>query len=128
MRANLFRGGNRFGVEEVERPRAMAGDTVIRVALTTNGGTDLHIVRGENLFDGERIMRFPNAPADQIPVRLSAEQVVPLPDLASTAIAGAEAGGARCGDAAVYSAAENGAAYARFGGRRDGVTKVGIRP
>jgi threonine dehydrogenase-like Zn-dependent dehydrogenase len=47
MRANVFRGVNRFGVEEVPRPKARAGEAVIRVTLTTICGTDLHIVRGE---------------------------------------------------------------------------------
>ena len=47
MRANVFRGVNRFGVEDVPRPRAGAGEAVIRVTLTTICGTDLHIVRGE---------------------------------------------------------------------------------
>lgn len=47
MRANVFRGNNKFGIEEVERPRAGAGEAVIRVTLTTICGTDLHIVRGE---------------------------------------------------------------------------------
>src|SRR5215207_10294790 len=47
MRANVFRGPGRFGIEEVARPRAGAGEAVIRVTLTTICGTDLHIVRGE---------------------------------------------------------------------------------
>src|SRR5262245_41093543 len=47
MRANVFRGVNQFGVEEVERPRAGTGEAVIRVTLTTICGTDRHIVRGE---------------------------------------------------------------------------------
>jgi threonine dehydrogenase-like Zn-dependent dehydrogenase len=47
MRANVFRGVDKFGIEEVERPRAGAGEAVIRVTLTTICGTDLHIVRGE---------------------------------------------------------------------------------
>ena len=47
MRANVFRGVNRFGVEDVPRPRAGPGEAVIRVTLTTICGTDLHIVRGE---------------------------------------------------------------------------------
>jgi threonine dehydrogenase-like Zn-dependent dehydrogenase len=47
MRANVFRGVNKFQVEEVEKPRPGAGDAVIRVTLTTICGTDLHIVRGE---------------------------------------------------------------------------------
>jgi alcohol dehydrogenase len=47
MRANVFRGVNTFGVEEVKRPHAGPGEAVIRVTLTTICGTDLHIVRGE---------------------------------------------------------------------------------
>lgn len=47
MRANVYRGVNNFRIEEVERPRAGAGEAVIRVTLTTICGTDLHIVRGE---------------------------------------------------------------------------------
>jgi alcohol dehydrogenase len=47
MRANVFRGVNQFGIEEVERPRAGVGDAVLRTTLTTICGTDLHIVRGE---------------------------------------------------------------------------------
>jgi threonine dehydrogenase-like Zn-dependent dehydrogenase len=47
MRANVFRGVNRFGVEDVPRPRAGPGEAVLRVTLTTICGTDLHIVRGE---------------------------------------------------------------------------------
>jgi threonine dehydrogenase-like Zn-dependent dehydrogenase len=47
MRANVFHGVNDFRVEEVERPRAGAGEAVIRITLTTICGTDLHIVRGE---------------------------------------------------------------------------------
>src|SRR5437764_5226929 len=47
MRANVFRGKNTIGVEEVERPRTGFGEAVIRVTLTTICGTDLHIVRGE---------------------------------------------------------------------------------
>lgn len=47
MKANVFRGVNDFGIEEVPRPRPSAGEAVIRVTLTTICGTDLHIVRGE---------------------------------------------------------------------------------
>jgi threonine dehydrogenase-like Zn-dependent dehydrogenase len=47
MRANVFRGVNQFGLEEVSRPRAGPGEAVVRVTLTTICGTDLHIVRGE---------------------------------------------------------------------------------
>jgi len=47
MKANVFRGIESYGIEEVERPRAQAGEAVVRVTLTTICGTDLHIVRGE---------------------------------------------------------------------------------
>jgi threonine dehydrogenase-like Zn-dependent dehydrogenase len=47
MRANVFRGVNQFGLEDVPRPHAEPGDAVVRVSLTTICGTDLHIVRGE---------------------------------------------------------------------------------
>jgi len=47
MRATVFHGQDQIRVEEVERPRAGAGEAVIRVTLTTICGTDLHIVRGE---------------------------------------------------------------------------------
>jgi alcohol dehydrogenase len=47
MRANVFRGVDQFGIEEVPVPRARAGEAVIRITLTTICGTDLHIVRGE---------------------------------------------------------------------------------
>src|SRR3569623_3688466 len=47
MRANVFRGTNDFGIEEVAKPRAGVGEAVLRVTLTTICGTDLHIVRGE---------------------------------------------------------------------------------
>ncbi|HEX3146202.1 MAG TPA: alcohol dehydrogenase catalytic domain-containing protein [Pyrinomonadaceae bacterium] len=47
MKATVFHGKNDIRVEEVERPRAGAGEAVIRVTLTTICGTDLHILRGE---------------------------------------------------------------------------------
>src|SRR6188768_1095366 len=47
MKANVFRGPNKIGIEEVPRPSAGVGEAVIRVTLTTICGTDLHIVRGE---------------------------------------------------------------------------------
>ena len=47
MRANVFRGPDRIGLEEVPRPRAGVGEAVIRITLTTICGTDLHILRGE---------------------------------------------------------------------------------
>ena len=47
MKANVFRGPNKIGVEEVPRPSAGVGEAVIRITLTTICGTDLHILRGE---------------------------------------------------------------------------------
>jgi threonine dehydrogenase-like Zn-dependent dehydrogenase len=47
MKANVFHGKNDIRIEQVEKPRAEAGEAVIRVTLTTICGTDLHIVRGE---------------------------------------------------------------------------------
>ncbi|MGE0131471.1 MAG: alcohol dehydrogenase catalytic domain-containing protein [Blastocatellales bacterium] len=47
MRANVFHGKDDISIEEVPRPRAGAGEAVIRVTLTTICGTDLHIVRGK---------------------------------------------------------------------------------
>jgi len=56
MKANVFRGVDKFGIEDVERPHAGAGEAVIRVTLTTICGTDLHIVRGEYPVDCGRIV------------------------------------------------------------------------
>ena len=56
MRANVFRAVDKFGVEEIERPRAGVGDAVIRVTLTTICGTDLHIVRGEYPVEPGRVI------------------------------------------------------------------------
>jgi alcohol dehydrogenase len=47
MKANVFHGKDDIRIEDVPRPRARAGEAVIRVTLTTICGTDLHIVRGE---------------------------------------------------------------------------------
>ena len=47
MRANVFHGPNKIGIEEVPRPSAGVGEAVIRITLTTICGTDLHILRGE---------------------------------------------------------------------------------
>ena len=43
MKANVFRGPNKIGVEEMPRPSAGVGEAVIRITLTTICGTDLHI-------------------------------------------------------------------------------------
>jgi threonine dehydrogenase-like Zn-dependent dehydrogenase len=47
MKANVFRGPGKFGLEEKPIPSAGPGDAVIHVRLTTICGTDIHIVRGE---------------------------------------------------------------------------------
>src|SRR6478752_4078470 len=47
MRANVFQGPDKIGIQEVPRPSAGAGEAVIRITLTTICGTDLHILRGE---------------------------------------------------------------------------------
>src|SRR5687767_9023105 len=47
MKATVFHGKNNIRVDEVDKPRAGAGEAVIRITLTTICGTDLHIVRGE---------------------------------------------------------------------------------
>src|SRR5438045_7538264 len=47
MKANVFRGPDKIGIEEVPRPTAGSGEAVIRITLTTICGTDLHILRGE---------------------------------------------------------------------------------
>ncbi|HEY0714100.1 MAG TPA: alcohol dehydrogenase catalytic domain-containing protein, partial [Polyangia bacterium] len=47
MRANVFRGVDQFGIEDVPRPSAGPGEAVVRMTMTTVCGTDLHIVRGE---------------------------------------------------------------------------------
>jgi len=47
MRANVFGGPDKIGIEEVPRPRPGVGEALIRITLTTICGTDLHILRGE---------------------------------------------------------------------------------
>lgn len=56
MRANVFRDKGKFGIEEVERPRAAAGEAIVKVTLTTICGTDLHIVRGEYPVEPGRVI------------------------------------------------------------------------
>ncbi|HET9037334.1 MAG TPA: alcohol dehydrogenase catalytic domain-containing protein, partial [Myxococcaceae bacterium] len=56
MRANVFRGPGKFGIEEVRRPTIGLGDALVRTTLTTICGTDLHIVRGEYPVDPGRII------------------------------------------------------------------------
>src|SRR5690242_16854918 len=47
MRATVFHSPHHIAVDEVPRPRAGAGEAIIRITLTTICGTDLHILRGE---------------------------------------------------------------------------------
>lgn len=47
MKATVFQGPQKLGVEEVERPKAGVGEAIVRVTLTTICGTDVHILRGE---------------------------------------------------------------------------------
>jgi alcohol dehydrogenase len=47
MKANVFRGPGKIGLEEKPVPHAGPGEAVIRVCLTTICGTDIHILRGE---------------------------------------------------------------------------------
>jgi threonine dehydrogenase-like Zn-dependent dehydrogenase len=47
MKAVVFKGKDRIGIEEVPMPVPNAGEAVIRITTTTICGTDVHIVRGE---------------------------------------------------------------------------------
>lgn len=54
MRANVFRGPGKFGLEEKPIPQAGYGEAVVKVRLTTICGTDIHIIRGEYAVDAGR--------------------------------------------------------------------------
>jgi alcohol dehydrogenase len=47
MRANVFKGVNKVGLEEKPIPKAGHGEAILKVTLTTICGTDVHIMRGE---------------------------------------------------------------------------------
>jgi 2-desacetyl-2-hydroxyethyl bacteriochlorophyllide A dehydrogenase len=47
MKALVFRGPNRIGIEHLPIPRPGYGEALIRVTLTTICGTDVHILKGE---------------------------------------------------------------------------------
>ncbi|HVP00051.1 MAG TPA: alcohol dehydrogenase catalytic domain-containing protein [Bryobacteraceae bacterium] len=47
MKANVFRGPGKFGLEEKAIPRAGHGEAVLEVRLASICGSDIHIVRGE---------------------------------------------------------------------------------
>ena len=51
MHAKVFRAVNWFGIAEVPRPRLRRGEVAIRAILTTIGGTNLHVVRGESAIN-----------------------------------------------------------------------------
>jgi len=199
MKAVVFRGVDRLQIEEVPRPRARAGEAVIRLTATTICGTDVHIVKGEypvrsglilghepvgviaelgeGLDDefqvGQRVIvgaitpcgqcfyclnaahsqcggalggwRFgntingawaeyllvPHARANLavVPDSLTDEQVLMLPDIASTGISGAESGNIRIGDAVAVFAQGPIGLCATEGARLRGASLiVGIDP
>jgi threonine dehydrogenase-like Zn-dependent dehydrogenase len=47
MRATVFHGVDDIRVEELPRPRPGPGEALVKIALTTICGTDVHILRGE---------------------------------------------------------------------------------
>lgn len=47
MRANIFKGPNKIGLEDRPVPKAGPGEAVVKVTLTTICGTDVHIMKGE---------------------------------------------------------------------------------
>ncbi len=47
MRANVFKGPNKIGLDEKPIPKAGPGEAVIRVTLTTICATDVHIMKAE---------------------------------------------------------------------------------
>jgi threonine dehydrogenase-like Zn-dependent dehydrogenase len=168
MKAVVFHGVNDIRVEDVPKPRARAGEAVIRITATTICGTDVHIVKGEypvrpglilghepvgvieqlgeglegEYQIGQRVIAGAITPCGQcfyclngvhsqchgalggwrfgntingawaeyllvpdaranlavVPDSLTDEQVLLLPDIASTGISGAESGNVRTGD------------------------------
>jgi threonine dehydrogenase-like Zn-dependent dehydrogenase len=199
MKAVVFRGVNELRIEEVPRPQPRAGEAVIRIAVTTICGTDVHIVKGEypvrsglilghepvgvievlgeGLEDeftlGDRVIagaitpcgqcfyclndaraqcggalggwRFgntingawaeyllvPHARANlaRIPDDLTDEQVLMIPDIASTGISGAESGKVKVGDAVAVFAQGPIGLCATLGARLRGASiVVGVDP
>src|SRR5918993_1538847 len=128
MKAVVFHGINDLRVEEVPKPQPKPGEAVIRITATTICGTDVHIVKGEypvrpglilghepvgiieelgewrfgNTINGAwaEYLLVPDARANlaHVPDALTDEQVLMLPDIASTGISGAESGNVRTGD------------------------------
>jgi threonine dehydrogenase-like Zn-dependent dehydrogenase len=199
MKAVVFHGVGDLRVEDVPRPRAGAGQAVVRITATTICGTDVHIVKGEypvksglilghepvgvihelgsgleeEYAVGQRVIvgaitpcgqcfyclngvhsqchgplggwRFgntingawaeyllvPDARANLavIPGELSDEQVLLLPDIASTGISGAESAGIRTGDAVAVFAQGPIGLCATLGARLRGASLiVGVDP
>lgn len=114
MQANVFRGINRFGIEEVRRPAAGYGEAVIKVTLTTICRTDLRMEATCAIGDYRIITTL--CPGGKERMRRLMEVVrhglVDLtPFLTHT-----------------FPLAEIGAAYELFEQRRDEVIKVAIVP
>jgi threonine dehydrogenase-like Zn-dependent dehydrogenase len=199
MKAVVFRGINDLRIEEVPKPQPRAGEAVIRIAVTTICGTDVHIVKGEypvrsglilghepvGIIDalgegledeykvGDRVIvgaitpcgqcfyclngarsqcggalggwRFgntidgawaeyllvPHARANlaRIPDGLTDEQVLMLPDIASTGISGAESGQVKIGDTVAVFAQGPIGLCATLGARLRGASMVvGVDP
>ena len=199
MKAVVFRGVNDLRIEEVPKPRPRAGEALIRIAVTTICGTDVHIVKGEypvrsglilghepvgviealgDGLDGEykvgdRVIagaitpcgqcfycmndarsqcggalggwRFgntingawaeyllvPHARANlaRIPDDLTDEQVLMIPDIASTGISGAESGNVKIGDVVAVFAQGPIGLCATLGARLRGASiVVGVDP
>ena len=199
MKAVVFRSVNELRIEEVPKPQPRAGEAVIRIAVTTICGTDVHIVKGEypvrsglilghepvgviealgeGLEDeftvGDRVIvgaitpcgqcfyclndarsqcggalggwRFgntingawaeyllvPHARANlaRIPDDLTDEQVLMIPDIASTGISGAESGKVKIGDAVAIFAQGPIGLCATVGARLRGASIiVGVDP
>jgi threonine dehydrogenase-like Zn-dependent dehydrogenase len=199
MKAVVFRGVNDLRIQEVPKPQPHAGEAVIRIAVTTICGTDVHIVKGEypvrsglilghepvgvidalgeGLDDeykvGDRVIvgaitpcgqcfyclndarsqcggalggwRFgntingawaeyllvPHARANlaRIPHELTDEQVLMIPDIASTGISGAESGRVKVGDAVAVFAQGPIGLCATVGARLRGASIiVGVDP
>src|SRR3989337_1169745 len=47
MRANVFKGANKIGLEDRPVPKAGSGEAVVKVTLTTICATDVHIMKAE---------------------------------------------------------------------------------
>jgi threonine dehydrogenase-like Zn-dependent dehydrogenase len=67
MRAAVFRGPGRIGIEEVAKPACGPTDAIVRVTTTTICGTDSHIWRGEYpVADGRIVGHEPVGVIDRL--------------------------------------------------------------